>query len=113
MEPIGPNHPGGASGARRPRSAALTATLAELRNEVVQHLIDASRDGHMPDLIHQVARQARADGLRAEQVVIALGEVWDDLPGANHAAASARDRIRWNVVSALITAYYNDDTAAS
>jgi hypothetical protein len=113
MEPTGPNHPSGASGAHRPRSAALTATLAELRNEVVQHLADASRDWHMPHLIHRVALQARADGLRAEQVVVALGEVCDNLPGADYARPSTRDRIRWNAVSALITAYYDGDPDAS
>ena len=36
--------------------------------------------------------------------------VWPRLgqpPGAGHAAASRRDEIRWSVVSALITAYYD------
>src|SRR5579862_3978265 len=107
MDSTGPNHPRGGTGARRPLSPALNATLSDLRDEIAHHLADVSRDGHMPHLILRVAQQARTDGLRAEQVVIAFRRVWDDLPGAGHAPASRRDEIRWSVVSALITAYYD------
>ena len=109
MDATGPNHPSGGTRAHQPLSAALRATLSDLRDEITQHLTDANLDGHMPHLIHRVAHQARIDGLRAEQVVVAFGHVWDNLPGAGHARESRRDEIRWSVVSALITAYYDHD----
>jgi hypothetical protein len=111
MDQTAPTHPSGGIRAHQLLSTALRTTLSDLRDEITLHLTNANLDGHVPHLIHRVADQARADGLRAEQVVIAFGQLWDNLPGAGHAAASRRDEIRWNVVSALITAYYNDDTA--
>ncbi len=107
MDPTGPNHPRGGIRAHQPLSTALRTTLSDLRDEITLHLTNANLDGHVPHLIHRVAQQARTDGLRAEQVVIAFGHLWDNLPGAGNAPASTRDEIRWNVVSALITAYYD------
>ncbi len=109
MDATGPNHPSGGTRARQPLSAALTASLSDLRDEITLHLTDANLDGHMPHHIQRVAQQARIDGLRAEQAVVAFGHLWDNLPGAGHARESRRDEIRWSVVSALITAYYDHD----
>jgi len=109
MHSTAPTRPRDGTSARHPLSPALNATLSDLRVEITQHLTDECLDGHMPDHIRRVAEQARVDGLRAEQVVIAFSRVWDNLPGAGHAAASRRDEIRWKVVSALITAYYDGD----
>jgi hypothetical protein len=113
MDATGPNHPSGGTRAHQPLSTSLRATLSDLSDEISQHLADANLDGHMPQFIHRVARQARIDGLRAEQVVVAFGNVWDNLPGAGHARESRRDEIRWSVVSALITAYYEHDPGAT
>ena len=109
MDLTGPTRGSGGTGAHRPLSAALAATLDELRAEVAQHIADPKQDGRIPHLIYRIAQQARADGLRAEQVVIALGEVWHNFPSTTWAAPSRRDEVRWAVVSALITAFYEGD----
>ena len=83
-------------------------TLNELREEIGSLLTDPSRDGRLIPLIHQVARQARADGLRAEEVVVAFHSIWRDVPGVR-SAVTTRDRVGWTVVSARIAAYYDGD----
>lgn len=72
------------------------------------HFTDPSRDGQLLTLVHWVARQARADSLGAEDVVVAFHAIWDDVPGVR-AAATTRDKIRWDVVTALIAAYYDGE----
>lgn len=87
----------------------MASTLTELRAECLAHIADTGNDGHLPDLIRQVARQARAHGLPAEQVVAAFGSVWDDLPDVGHVTQAVAEDVRWSFVSALITAYYDGD----
>lgn len=113
MDPTGPNHPSGGACAHLPLSAALCAALSDLGDEITRHLTNPNLDGRLPHLIHRVAHRARADDLRAEQVVIAFGRLWNNLPGAGHVPASTRDEIRWTVVGALITAYYDGDPGAT
>ena len=125
MDSTGPTRESGGTGAHPPLSAALEATLDELlsaaleatldelREEITKHATDPSHDGRMPRLIHLVAQQARTDGLRAEQVVVALGEVWHNLPSGVWATPSMRAQVRWAVVSALITAYYEGDQGSA
>lgn len=112
MERRKPKHPSGGDGSRRPWSRALVGTLSELREEIASLLADPSRDGQLLPLIHAVARQARTDGLRAEEVVLAFHSIWHDVPGVRGAVIT-RDRVRWTVVSALITAYYDGDAEGS
>jgi hypothetical protein len=111
MESPAPNEPTG-DGSPRPISAALVATLAALRDAIALQLPEASRNRDTPALLRQVVRQARADDLRAEQVVVAFSDAWESLPGSGHAMESMRAEIRGRVVSALITAYYEGDATS-
>ena len=87
---------------RPPLSAALEAAIEELRDEAIGRRANLSVP-HVANIIRRIARQARADGLRAEHLVIAFHTVSNDLARPASRRLSIRDD---RLVGALIAAFY-------
>lgn len=92
--------------ARERLSPALEAALAKLGRQVVTRAGRPADRQLVAATIAEIVHQARTDGLRAEQLVIAFRAVWNELPRDMSALPSTRDDV---LVSALITAFYTDD----
>lgn len=56
------------------------ATLAELRAALARSLASGSHGDELRDLLRRLAVQARERGLQAEQLLLALKEIWYSMP---------------------------------
>jgi hypothetical protein len=65
---------------RTPNSGLDPATLAELRLALTRSLAAGDHGDELKDLLRRLAVQARERGLHAEQLLLALKEVWYGLP---------------------------------
>ncbi len=90
-------------GNRPPLSGALAAAIEELRDEAIRRRANLSATPRVADIIRRIVRQAHAEGLRAEQLVIAFHTVWNDLTRPLSSRLSIRDD---RLVGALIAAFY-------
>ena len=62
-------------------SGALSAeTITALREAIRRELTDESRDGDLFYALRELSREARSNGLHGEHVVIALKQIWGELP---------------------------------
>jgi hypothetical protein len=90
-----PNEPPG------PLGAALQAALqGYLHQQLADH-----------DLHRAVARwvaRAKAEGLRAEELILRFNEMWTSLPEVQRAAPSKQKDLRERLVSECISDYYAD-----
>ena len=101
----------GRAGAARPHlSRALERAIAEARDEAATPRRDDPDRRQASSIIRQIVRQAQADGLRAEELVIAFRRVWNALAPAFPARLEVRADTS---VSALITAFYKDQGTPS
>lgn len=110
MDEREPAERSGRSGAAGSLSPALARAIAELRSEVATSGGDNSRRRPLSNIIRGIVHQARADGLRAEGLVIVFRRVWIEMTPASPGHPELRvDRL----VSALITAFYEDQAPSS
>ena len=94
---------------RPPWSPDFAAALTSLRDQVAQHLADPNLGIDLLPLVNRLVSQARADGLRAEHVVVAFHAILDTLPEGHQDSRSQREEIRTSVVTSLVTAYYDTE----
>jgi hypothetical protein len=66
-------------------------------------------------VLSRVAIQARSDGLDPEHLLVAFRQLWDteDRPLMPRKPPSDRDKVRWRLVSALVSRYYADTDGAT
>jgi hypothetical protein len=81
-----------------------------LRDAVVRRLREPGDESRVRDALRAISRAARARGLRAEHVVIALKSVCDTLPEMQGAVTSSqRARVLDRLVTLCIEEYYAED----
>lgn len=65
---------------RTSNSGLDPATLSELRAALSQSLANGAHDAELKVLLSKLAQQARSHGLQAEQLLVALKDIWYGLP---------------------------------
>lgn len=86
--------------------------LAALRQALARRLSSREGDGELRSALRDVSREAQRRGLHAEQLVIALKRVWDEIPEVRAAGSrEARLRMLERVVTLCIEEYYTEEGA--
>lgn len=86
--------------------------LAALRQALARRLSSREGDGELRGALRDVSREAQRRGLHAEQLVIALKRVWDEIPEVRAAGSrEARLRMLERVVTLCIEEYYTEEGA--
>jgi len=85
-------------------------TLRSLQDAVTEHLRRSpAADELLARAIRQMVEEARERSMRAEELIIAFKSVYDALPEPATAAVRAEQmRLREQVITAAIRAYYSD-----
>jgi hypothetical protein len=82
--------------------------MQELRSALTEQL--KRPDGPLPEvtaLLRKVARQAQADGIRPEQLLVIFKETWNSVTESLRPGSPEQyERIRQNLVTLCIQAYY-------
>lgn len=88
-------------------------TLRSLQQAIVEHLKRSpAADEMLARAIRQMVTEARERTMRAEELIIAFKSAYDALPEPASAAARAEQlRLREQVITAAIRAYYSDGAA--
>ena len=95
---------------RTPNTSVLDpATVTELRASLARSLAAGSHEDDLKPLLARAAAEARAKGIQAEQLLLALKDIWYSLP----AVRGMRDpteqiRLLQRVVTVCIKEYYGD-----
>jgi len=80
-----------------------------LREQVATRRAGQLDHQHLSRIIRRIVQQARADGLRAEQLILVFRGVWNEVtPGSPGRPELWADML----VGALITAFYEDHPAS-
>ena len=84
-------------------------TLTALRSALQQRLSGSTGDAEIRQALREMSREARAESLHAEQVIIALKRVWESLPEVRRASSrQEQNRLLEQVVTLCIQEYYAD-----
>lgn len=89
-----------------PRARLTSATLARVREALVDYE-GAPENGEpgLQEALAALSAEARENGVPPEDVLIALKQVWNDLPDA-HRTPAERTRALQRVVTMCIKEYY-------
>ena len=93
---------------RTPNSSALDqAIVAELR-EVLSRSVQAGTHGEeLKGLLTRAAADARQKGIQAEQLLLALKDIWYSLPSlATHPGSDVQTRLLQQLIARCIQEYY-------
>ena len=92
-----------------PKSGLSPEVVATLRDALKQWIDGAgSNESLLGDALHTLARDARDNGVRAEEVLVTLKTTWFEMggaPNAPHASLSNHKKLD-ELVTACIKAYY-------
>jgi len=92
-----------------PKSRLSPEVAAALRDALKQWVDRAgSSDSLLGDALHTAAREARDNGIRAEELLVTLKTTWFEVggaPNAPHASSPNHKRLD-ELVTACIKAYY-------
>ena len=89
-----------------PTGLVSADTVAALR-EAISRLGVAGLNGELRAALNQLSDEARAKGVRAEQLIILLKQVWNGLPMLS-VPRDERTRMLERVVTLCINEYYAD-----
>lgn len=93
---------------RTPNSGLDPATLAELRTALTRSLASGSHGDEIKDLLRALAAQARERGLHAEQLLVALKDVWYGLPELSARPGSdVQTQLQQQLIARCIQEYYS------
>lgn len=98
-----------ATGSGGPASGGLSgATVERLRKVLARHLSHPGvADPELAQVLRQIVTEARNRQIRAEQLIVILKHVWDELPDARYAIdREAQDQVRQRLITLCIKAYY-------
>lgn len=93
---------------RSPTRPALDAdTTAQLRAALERSLQDGSHSDGLKPLLARAAVEARERGLQAEQLLLALKDIWYSLPQLSvHPADETQTRLLQQLIARCIKEYY-------
>jgi hypothetical protein len=82
-------------------------TVAEVRRALSRYLADGDRPEMLAPAMRLLAADARRKSLRAEQVLVALKEIWGELPEVRGAARHGKhEQLLPRVIAMCIDQYY-------
>jgi len=93
---------------RKPISPSLdSGTVEALRAMLGRSAADGKHDPRLEDLLCSTSREARDKGIRAEQLLIMLKDIWYSLPGvAARTASDVDNALLEDLISRCIREYY-------
>jgi hypothetical protein len=92
---------------RTPGPALDPATLAELRACLVRAVQQGDHDQELRVVLAKAAAEARGRGVLAEQLLLALKDVWYSLPQVTHHTGSeVHTRLLQQLIARCIQEYY-------
>ena len=93
---------------RTPNSGLDPATLAELQAALTRSLAAGNHGDELKGLLRTLATQARERGLHAEQLLLALKEVWYGLPHlSTRPGNEAQTQLLQQLIARCIQEYYS------
>ena len=84
---------------RTPSPPLDAATVSELKAALSQSIATGDHGDDLKTLLARAAAEARQKGIQAEQLLVALKEIWYSLP---HLAASRVDETQMRLLQQLI-----------
>jgi hypothetical protein len=95
---------------RPPHRPLPEETLAALRASVLRHWNNpADGDADLREALNRVAAEAHERGMRAEELIVAFKQLWEDMPELHgHGSRADEVRFRERLITMSIKAYYND-----
>lgn len=92
---------------RTPVPSLDPATLAELRACMLRAIEKGDHDEQLKVVLARAATEARTKGVLAEQLLLALKEVWYSLPQVTHHTGSeVHTRLLQQLIARCIQEYY-------
>jgi len=93
---------------RRPDGSVLDAELvSELRTVLARSVADGNHPEELKPLLVAAASDARHKGLQAEQLLLALKDIWYSLPQiATHPSNDEQTRLLQQLIARCIQGYY-------
>lgn len=93
---------------RTPGSQSLdAATVGELRSALTRSLDNGSHDDDLKAVLAKCAAEARRKGILAEQLLVALKDVWYSLPQVNNQPGNdVQTRLLQQLIARCIQEYY-------
>lgn len=91
------------------RPEIIGSTIEALRRALTSYLADRRDAATLQAALGQIAVEARARKLRAEELLILLKDVWFELPEVARASdAEEQNRLLQRIVTLCIREYYTD-----
>lgn len=83
-------------------------TIAALRATLRRSVVQGNHEDDLHDLLCRAAEEARTKGIQAEQLLVALKDIWYGLPELRTAAATAdkEQALLQQLISRCIQEYY-------
>ena len=93
---------------RTPSAAALdAATIAELRASLSHSIQSGNHGAELKGLLARAAAEAREKGMQAEQLLLALKDIWYGLPQLSaRPGDDAQTRLLQQLIARCIQEYY-------
>jgi hypothetical protein len=93
---------------RTPQGGALDpALVAELRTALSRSTKSGSHGDELRDLLARAAADARQKGMHAEQMLVALKDIWYSMPDlATHQGSETQTKLLQQLVARCIQEYY-------
>ena len=97
---------------RPPHRPLPEETLAALRAAVLRHWNNpAEGEADLRDALNRVAAEAHERGMRAEELIVAFKQLWEDMPELHgHGSRADEVRFRERLITMSIKAYYKDES---
>jgi hypothetical protein len=95
----------------RPEPGGLISpeSVVALREAIRLHLAGSSPNNYLGDALHRLSGEAHAKGIRAEQLIILLKQVWGEMPEVTRALEPyERQQVLARLVTHCINQYYAD-----
>lgn len=93
--------------ARTAVSPLSDRTMQELRHALAEQLKTESPTPEVRDLLQRVAREAREQGVRPEELLVTFKQLWNSLAeSVRPQLPEQSEQVRQNLVTLCIQAYY-------
>jgi hypothetical protein len=93
---------------RTPNSGLDPATVAELQSALQRSLATGTHGDELKDVLRALAVQARDRGLHAEQLLLALKDVWYGLPQlSSRPGNDTQSQLLQQLIARCIQEYYS------
>jgi hypothetical protein len=89
------------------RPALETETVDALRNALAASVVRGNHADDLRELLCRAAADARSKGMQAEQLLIALKEIWYSMPEVTNASSAlVENSLLQELISRCIQEYY-------